>query len=65
MHKFNGPKNYVTRLFFFYAYRWCKSNPRTSTISLNFWLSWSFDMVSRASMTKSMREACVASTLQA
>ena len=28
---------------------------RPSTISLSFWLSWSFDMVSRASVTKRSR----------
>ena len=32
-----------------------KSIPGASTTSLSFWLSWSFDMVSRASVTKRSR----------
>ena len=32
-----------------------KSIPGASTISLSFWLSWSFDMVSRVSVTKRSR----------
>ena len=40
-----------------YFWRWTelieyKSIPGASTINLSFWLSWSFDMVSRASVTK-------------
>ena len=32
-----------------------RSIPGASTISLSFWLSWSFDMVSRTSVTKRSR----------